>query len=80
MKESYKKIVNEDLRETASLVKNKILILEGKSDTTTPPKEAEAYLAVMQRAKLVFLEGGHFAFAEYPTVFNLLAEEFLSDV
>lgn len=80
MKQSYKKIVNEDLRETASRVQNEILILEGKSDTTTPKREAEAYLAVMQRAKLVFLEGGHFAFAENPTIFNLLAEEFLRNV
>lgn len=80
MKESYKKIVNEDLRETASRVANEILIIEGRSDTTTPKREAEAYVAVMQRAKLVFLEGGHFAFAENPTVFNLLAEEFLNDV
>ena len=77
---SYKKIVNEDLRETASRVANEILIIEGRSDTTTPKREAEAYVAVMQRAKLVFLEGGHFAFAENPTVFNLLAEEFLNDV
>ena len=80
MKESYKKIVNEDLRETASRVQNEILILEGRSDTTTPPKEAEAYLAVMNRARLVFLDGGHFAFSENPTAFNLLAEEFLEDV
>ena len=80
MKQSYKKIVNEDLRETASRVENEILILEGRTDTVTPPKEAEAYLSVMQRAKLVYLEGGHFSFAENPTVFNLLAEEFLGYV
>ena len=80
MKESYKKIVNEDLRETASRVQNEILIVEGRSDTTTPPKEAEAYLGVMPRARLVFLDGGHFAFAENPTAFNLLAEEFLENV
>ena len=43
MKQSYKKIVNEDLRETASRVQNEILILEGESDTTTPKREAEAY-------------------------------------
>ena len=80
MKESYKKIVNEDLRETASRVQNEILIVEGRSDTTTPPREAEAYISVMQRARLVFLDGGHFAFAENPTTFNLLAEEFLENV
>ena len=80
MKESYKKIVNEDLRLAAKRVQNEILILEGRSDKTTPPREAEAYLSVMQRAKLLFLEGGHFAFLENSTTFNLLAEEFLEDV
>ena len=80
MKESYKKIVNEDLREVAKRVQNEILILEGRLDKTTPPREAEAYLAVMKRAKLIYLEGGHFAFVENPTVFNLLAEEFLGYV
>ena len=80
MKESYKKIVNEDLRYVAERVENEVLILEGSSDTTTPKCEAEAYLAVMKRARLRFLEGGHFAFAENPIAFNLLAEEFLNNV
>jgi pimeloyl-ACP methyl ester carboxylesterase len=80
MKESYKKIVNEDLREAASRVENEVLILEGRSDTTTPRREAEAYEKVIKRATLQFLDGGHFAFMENPTVFNLLTEEFLNHV
>ena len=76
MKESYKKIVNEDLREVASRVENEVLILEGLSDKTTPKQEAEVYQKVMKKATLRFLDGGHFAFAEHPLTFNLLAEEF----
>lgn len=77
MKESYKKIVNEDLREDARKIGNEVLLVEGKADTTTPLSEAEAYLACFSKGKLRMLDGGHFAFAEYPVAFNLIAEEFL---
>ena len=76
MKESYKKIVNEDLRGDAAEIENEVLLVEGERDTTTPPEEAEAYLSVLQRGKMKRMEGGHFAFAEYPVSFNLIAEEF----
>ncbi len=77
MKESYKKIVNEDLRENARKIGNEVLIVEGKGDKTTPLSEAEAYLACFARGKLRTMDGGHFAFAENPVLFNLIAEEFL---
>lgn len=77
MKESYKKIVNEDLRENARKIGNEVLIVEGKGDKTTPLSEAEAYLACFVRGKLRTMDGGHFAFAENPVLFNLIAEEFL---
>ena len=76
MKESYKKIVNEDLRATATRVQNEVLIVEGNADRTTPIKEARAYLNAFPNARLCVTEGGHFAFAEHPVSFNLIAEEF----
>ncbi len=76
MKESYKKIVNEDLRECARKIKNQVLIAEGKADKTTTMNEAKAYLQAFPNAQLREMGGGHFAFAEYPTVFNMIAEEF----
>ncbi len=79
MKESYKKIVNEDLRADASRIENPVLLIEGEGDTTTPLAEAEIYLRSMQRARLRLMPGGHFAFAEHPTLFNLMTEEFLYD-
>lgn len=77
MKESYKKIVNEDLRDCARRVKNPVLIIEGKTDRVTPKKEAEAYRACFPNATLRFVSGGHFAFVEDPLTFNLFTEEFL---
>ena len=79
MKESYKKIVNEDLRGCAKKVKNRVLIIEGEQDTTTTLAEAKAYLAAFENATLKTLTGGHFAFAENPVAFNLITEEFLYD-
>lgn len=76
MKESYKKIVNEDLRADARQVKNRVLIVEGEEDKTTPLREAQAYLACFEGAALKIIRGGHFAFAEHPLVFNLIAEEY----
>ena len=79
MKESYKKIVNEDLRKDAARIKTPTLIVEGEQDKTTPLAEAQVYLQSLQNGRLRGMQGGHFAFAEYPLAFNLIAEEFLYD-
>lgn len=76
MKESYKKIVNEDLRACARKVPNQVLLVVGREDTTTPVKEARAYLQAFPRGRLIVTDGGHFAFAEHPLTFNLIAEDF----
>ena len=77
MKESYKKIVNEDLRKCAEQVRDEVLIVQGKADTVTTEKEAQAYLRAFPNARLVHIDGGHFAFAENPIPFCLQVEEFL---
>jgi len=77
MKESYKKIVNEDLRSDDTRVNNEVLIVEGSADKVTTMREAEIYLKSFPRARLERIEGGHFAFAENPVAFNLITEEFL---
>jgi pimeloyl-ACP methyl ester carboxylesterase len=77
MKESYKKIVNEDLRGEAVRVKNRVLIVQGLQDNVTTLAEANVYLEHFPCATLKTMDGGHFAFAEHPLAFNLTAEEFL---
>lgn len=76
MKESYKKIVNEDLRACAAKVLCDVLLVEGEEDTVTTMREAQAYLQSFPNAKLKTIGGGHFAFAENPVAFNLITEEF----
>ena len=77
MKESYKKIVNEDLRVYAKQVKNEVLILQGEKDKTVTDKEAEIYLRSFPLATKKTLDGGHFSFVEFPVAFNLMVEDFL---
>ena len=76
MRESYKKIVNEDLRKCAKQVENPVFIIEGEEDKTTPMREAQAYAECFPQCHLQTISGGHFAFAENPTLFNLMVEEF----
>lgn len=76
MKESYKKIVNEDLRACASEIENEVLLVQGRGDRVTTRKEAEIYLANLKHGRIELMDGGHFAFAENPLTFNIIAEEF----
>jgi pimeloyl-ACP methyl ester carboxylesterase len=80
MKESYKKIVAEDLRGDAKEVKNQVLLVQGREDRTTTLKEAQAYLATFPNATLTMIDGGHFAFVQHAVPFNLTVEEFLQNV
>lgn len=80
MRESYKKIVNEDLRECAAKIKNPALFVYGKSDTVTPPEEEGAiFNSFITGSRLELIEGGHFCFSENPEIFNHKILTFLSE-
>ena len=76
MRESYKKIVNEDLRDCARTIEGEVLLVQGTGDTTTPKRSAEIYLSCLKKGRLVMMDGKHFAFAEHPLAFNLIVEGF----
>lgn len=78
MKESYKKIVNEDLREEAKEIARPVLFLHGERDKTVPLSSIGIYLSCIRGSRLkVLKECGHFAFLDDPLAFDLAAEEFL---
>ena len=80
MKESYKLIVNEDLRDCAANVKNKTLLLYGRDDTVTPPsEEGEIFKNLIVGSRLEIMDGGHFCFSEHPDEFNHTIYKFLTD-
>lgn len=78
MRESYKKIVNEDLVGCASRVSVPTLLLYGAEDTVTPKYVSETLHGAIGGSRLVYLaDAGHFAFLDRPVAFNLTTEEFL---
>ena len=78
MRESYKKIVNEDLGNCAQKVCVPTLLIYGKNDTVTPaPEEGEIFHRLIGGSTLTVTDGGHFCFSEHPDEFNKLIYEFL---
>lgn len=80
MRESYKKIVNEDLRGCAEKISLPTLLIYGAEDTVTPAaEEGEIFRSLIKGSSLIVTQGGHFCFSEYPEIFNGLIYGFLKD-
>lgn len=80
MRESYKSIVNEDLKEYAAKINCKTLLLYGAEDTVTPPSEEGAiFNSLIADSKFMKMNGGHFCFSEYPDEFNSIVLNFLTE-
>ncbi len=78
MRESYKKIVNEDLRGCCALIRAPALFIYGRDDSVTPAREEGAALSsAVKGARLEVIEGGHFCFSENAAAFNSLVSAFL---
>ena len=79
MRESYKKIVNEDLRGCAALIKNKTLLVYGKDDLVTPPgEEGVIFNKLIAGSRLELIEGDHFCFCHNAAAFNAVVLAFLN--
>lgn len=79
MRESYKKIVNEDLRADACNITRPVLFVNGENDGETPVSSAEIYVSCVKGSRLFVMKGcGHFAHLDDSFAFNLAAEEFLT--
>ena len=78
MRESYKKIVNEDLFDCLAKIKSEVLYIFGEKDSATPLYMADILQANTPNAKLEVIEGGsHYCFCEQVALFNTLALQFL---
>ena len=78
MRESYKKIVNEDLTPRLRGIRAPVLYVFGDKDTATPPYMAEILHENTAASGLVYMKGcSHFCFCERPNEFNAVAREFL---
>lgn len=81
MKKSFKKIVNEDLKDCAAKITVPTLLIYGKDDTTTPYwEEGETFHSLIANSALEIAEGGHFCFSDHPKEFNFRLFKFLSEI
>jgi len=79
LKETFKKIINEDLSPYLSSVKIPTLVIWGEKDIVTPLKEGEIIAKSIPNAKLsVIKNAGHFRFLEKPEEFIKLIKEFIA--
>ncbi len=77
MRESYKKIVNEDLRGDAEKITRPVLFLNGEKDLDTPTPSVRLLQERIEGSRLVEVSGaGHFAFLDNPLYCQLQMEEF----
>ncbi|MCM1438691.1 MAG: alpha/beta hydrolase [Roseburia sp.] len=80
MKESYKLVVNEDLRGFAERITSPTLLIYGRGDTVTPAgEEGEIFRSAISGSRLEIIEGGHFCFSENSGSFNGLMLGFLDN-
>lgn len=78
MRESYKKIVNEDLRACAPYLTCRTLLVYGAEDKVTPPdEEGRAFNGLIKGSRLEIMRGGHFCFCEHAEEFNKILLGFL---
>lgn len=77
LKETFKKVINEDLSSDLSAIKIPTLVIWGDKDTITPIKEGELIARLIPNAKLSVIKNvGHFKFLEKPQEFIKLLKEF----
>ena len=69
MKNTFVKVVNQDLSHYAKLVKTETLIVNGKEDEETPLSHAKELQKLMPNCTLVEIDGGHFAMFASPVAF-----------
>ncbi len=80
MKASYKKIVNEDLRDYAQKINCPTLLIYGREDGVTPLcEEGAIFNKAIKYSELCAIDGDHFCFCKYPRQFNALCLRFLTE-
>lgn len=79
-RESYKLIVNEDLKVCAAKIGNPTLLLYGAEDTVTPyAEEGKIFSDLIYGSKLIKCEGGHFGFCDFAEKYNERILRFLTE-
>ena len=76
MRETFKNIVNFDLKTFLKNINSKTLIIWGKDDDATPVKDAIIMNKYIKDSELIVLEGcGHFPYIDKPSLVNCIILE-----
>ena len=71
MYQTFKNIVNTDLKYYLKYIKAKVLIIWGNKDTSTPLKDARIMHQQIANSELIILDQAtHFSYLEYPILIN----------
>lgn len=70
MRNTFVKVVNQDLSGFAKRVQCPVLIVNGRDDTETPLEHAKRLQKLIPNASLAEIDGGHFAFFQNPNAFS----------
>lgn len=79
LRETFVRVVNEDLRPLLPLIQAPTLLVWGDRDETTPPRDARIMERGIPDAGLVILKGaGHFSYLDRPEDFARIVRTFLA--
>lgn len=80
MKQTLVKVINEDLEDLLSTIKQPTLLIWGDKDTATPIEDAKMMEKLIPDSGLVVVEGaGHYSFLENPLLTNRVLDVFLKE-
>ena len=77
MRQTFVKVVNEDLSTYAKRVRCPVLIVNGRSDVATPLSHAKRLKRLLSDCELVEIDGDHYAFFYAPTAFANTVKNFV---
>jgi len=79
LQETFKKVVNDDVRADAAQVAVPTLIVYGQNDEQTPPRYGEIFKQAIATSQLhVIPDAGHFVHLDQPQKTTSLIKEFLA--
>ena len=80
MMNTFKNIVNKDLKNYLNNIKSRCLIIWGDCDSTTPLKDAYIMNKLIKDSELIILNNAcHFSYLDYPDLVNSIILEQLKD-
>lgn len=76
MRQTFKNVVNEDLKPYLKYIKSKVLLIWGNKDEATPVKDGDTMHKLIPNSELIVLDGvDHFTYLRNPQLINQIIYE-----